>query len=247
MVVAQIDVFTLPGQVDGAPLGKSTAIVVDILRASTCIVTALAHGANCVRPCVSIEEAQRQAAELPGSAILGGERGGVPIQGFSLGNSPAEYESSAVAGKDVIITTTNGTTAIAQCETSQRVYIGAFANLSATCETVAQSPRVAIVCAGTDGHPTSEDLLFAGCLIVELEKRRRYKLSTNAQASREMWNSARRQIQQGCSLYQLLCESQGGQNLLKLGYEKDIEFSAEIDRFQVVARWDQSGGQIVAV
>src|SRR5262245_28555218 len=92
----QIDVYLLPALVDPADLTGKVAVVIDVLRATTTIVHALANGARDVIPCLEITDALQHA----GPAILrGGERGGRQIPGFDLGNSPAEYSREAVGGK----------------------------------------------------------------------------------------------------------------------------------------------------
>ena len=104
--------------------------MIDVLRASTTIVVALARGATAVLPRRSIEEALAAAADHPG-AVLGGERGGLKIAGFDLGNSPPEYTADRVAGRPVVITTTNGTLALAACHAAAEVLVGAIVNRAA--------------------------------------------------------------------------------------------------------------------
>jgi len=116
------------------------AVVIDVLRASTTIVTALAHGAAAVAPRRSIEEALAAAADRPG-AVLGGERGGVMIAGFDLGNSPLEYAPDRVAGRPVVITTTNGTAALAVCRDAAEVLVGAIVNRTAVAATAVKGIR----------------------------------------------------------------------------------------------------------
>src|SRR5205823_10380648 len=139
-----------------------TVVVIDVLRATTTIVHALAAGAREVVPCLEVEDARRIAAELGKAAILGGERRGLPIPGFDVGNSPAEYTRQRVGGKTVVFTTTNGTRAMQRCKFASRVLLGAFVNFSAVCRELAVVDHVALVCAGTDGHVTREDTLLAG-------------------------------------------------------------------------------------
>src|SRR4051812_42560200 len=111
-VQKRIDVYLLPALVEPEALSGSTVVVIDVLRATTTIVHALAAQAVEVAPFRDVEDARRLANDLGNKAVLGGERGGVPIPGFDLGNSPAEYTSERVAGKTVIFTTTNGTRAL---------------------------------------------------------------------------------------------------------------------------------------
>ena len=106
-------VHLVPQLVEPARLQDGIAVVIDALRASTTIVHALAAGCLSVRPCVEIAEAQALATTFPaGSVLLGGERGGRPIPGFDLGNSPAEYSAARCYGKTLILTTSHGTRAI---------------------------------------------------------------------------------------------------------------------------------------
>ena len=94
------------------PVGATAggiAVVIDVLRASTTMITAVANGAARVIPVADVAEARRIAAEAGPTALLGGERGGVRIAGFDLGNSPLEYRRAGVAGRTLVITTTNGT------------------------------------------------------------------------------------------------------------------------------------------
>jgi 2-phosphosulfolactate phosphatase len=163
-----LDVFLLPDLAAPDELAGRTVVVVDVLRATTTIIHALAAGATEVVPCLEVDEAQRIAAQHPGAAVLGGERGGSKIPGFDLGNSPTEYTPAAVADKAVIFTTTNGTRAMDRCRRARRVLLGAFVNLSAICRELTAGRQIAIVCAGTDGRVTREDTLFAGAVVHEL-------------------------------------------------------------------------------
>src|SRR5262245_20772094 len=105
--MAQLHVRLLPALIPLDGLNGATAVAIDVLRATTTIVTALANEAREVIPCQEIEEARVAAASRPaGSTVLGGERGGLKIPGFDCGNSPAEYTAAAVGGKAVIFTTT---------------------------------------------------------------------------------------------------------------------------------------------
>ena len=118
--------------------------------------------------------------------ILGGERGGLPIPGFDLGNSPAEYTRERVAGKTVVFTTTNGTRAMQRCKQASRVLLGAFVNFSAVCRELGGVEQVVLVCAGTDGHVTREDTLFAGAVVDDLARAKKYPSSTTRRCWRPM-------------------------------------------------------------
>jgi hypothetical protein len=127
-----IDVYLLPTLVERPQeLAGKAVVVIDVLRATTTIIHALAAGAAEVTVCQEVDEALRLAASRPQRAVLGGERGGLPIAGFDLGNSPTAYSRERVAGREVIFTTTNGTRAMARCSAARRILIGAFVNFSA--------------------------------------------------------------------------------------------------------------------
>jgi 2-phosphosulfolactate phosphatase len=126
----QIDVYLLPALVDPVELEGKAVVVIDVLRATTTIVHALAAGTSEVAPCEEIEDAKKLAATLGSKAVLSGEREGLPIPGFDLGNSPAEFTRDRVAGKTLVFTTTNGTRAMHRCRHAARVLLGAFVNFS---------------------------------------------------------------------------------------------------------------------
>ncbi|HYW81106.1 MAG TPA: 2-phosphosulfolactate phosphatase, partial [Thermoguttaceae bacterium] len=113
-----LNVYALPRLVDPEKLAGGTAVVIDVLRASTTIVHALESGAREIIPCSDVGEARAIASQLSaGEFVLGGEREGLPIDGFDLGNSPSEYLPHRVEDKAVVFTTTNGTRAISQVRT----------------------------------------------------------------------------------------------------------------------------------
>src|SRR4051812_30224806 len=126
-----IDVVLNPAEIallPGRDLSATTCVVFDVLRATSSMLTALAHGVAEIHPVRTIEEALALKERMP-DAVLGGERYGNLIPGFDIGNSPAEYV--ALAGRSIISTTTNGTVALRACEHAARVLVGAVLNLSA--------------------------------------------------------------------------------------------------------------------
>ncbi len=149
----QINVAPTPIELD-EPTSDAVAVVIDVFRASTTIVTALAAGARLVLPTEDVEQAVRLAAPYrKGEALLGGERECQRIEGFQLGNSPREYTKEVVAGKVIIFTTTNGTRALLAAREYPTTYVGCFLNLSAIATAVASSNVVSIICAGNAGTP----------------------------------------------------------------------------------------------
>ena len=153
-------------------LSGTTCVVLDILRATSSMITALANGAEQILPVSTIEEALAAKAEHPG-ALLCGERNGLRITAaqtggteFDLGNSPREYTAEVVAGKTLITTTTNGTRALRACANAEHTLVASFLNLTATTDYLrtAKPSRLAIVCGGTYEEAALEDTLAAGAI-----------------------------------------------------------------------------------
>lgn len=243
----RLSVYFLPSQVSPAELAGRTVVVIDILRATTTIVQALWSGARDVIPCREIDEARKIAQDLRGDAVLGGERGGRPIPDFELGNSPAEYTHQSVGGKTVVMTTTNGTRAIQACRGGTRVLLGAFVNYSALLAELANSPDVALVCAGTDRHITSEDVLFAGAVVSGLRAKRVELVDTNdeAELAAAAWQTAVGDLSRATQLRSALEASRGGRNLLALGYAGDILAATQVDSSPILAEVVVEQGKIV--
>lgn len=241
-----VSVHWLPILFSPEELRGGVAVVIDVLRASTTIAQALSAGAKAVVPCGEVSEAQTQAANLPqGSSLLGGERGGVKIAGFDLGNSPLDYTPERVSGRTVFFTTTNGTNALLRCKLAEQIVIGSFANLEAVAKHVSQTGLpVHLVCAGTNGKMSAEDILCAGAFVSAMKK--------NLEPSNFMENDATRMAfalyashsQSETTLFHALCESTGGRNLMALGYRADIEWAANCNRFQSVPKYNLDTGRI---
>ncbi|MBC7772182.1 MAG: 2-phosphosulfolactate phosphatase [Pyrinomonadaceae bacterium] len=245
----RVTVSFLPRLPDDVELSGLAVVVVDLLRASTTITYALHAGAKYVVPCRTREEAlavpprlAHRTNDAPG-VLLGGERCGVKIDGFDLGNSPAEYTRERVAGRVVAFTTTNGTHAILQSAAGGCVVIGCYANLRVLAQELVDAGRpVHINCAGTGGAVTMEDCLFAGRLCTELMERG-YQLATSDETcmARALYQQAKRDP--GGELG-LMRSSVGGRNLQAIGHEADIELCRREDVCPVVPVFDVKSGQI---
>ena len=239
-----LDVYLLPELASPDQLQGKTVVVIDVLRASTTITTALAVGAREVVPCLEVDEARRVAAEYGPDLLLGGERDGLPIDGFDFGNSPAEYTSARVSGKTIVFTTTNGTKSMQRCRQADLVLIGAFVNLSAVCRVLLGTTQIGLVCAGTCGEITAEDVLFAGAVVNKLTSAGEQKLELNdqAQLARDAWQvpAADDRVDLGVRLRQ----SQGGRNLTRIGMTGDIDLAARVDAFEIVPQLDTAKWRI---
>jgi 2-phosphosulfolactate phosphatase len=225
-------VHLLPALVPPGGLAGGLAVVIDVLRATTVMVHALAAGARSVVPCGEIDEAKRRAAELRsgGKALLAGERDGIPIAGFDLGNSPGEFTCKVCKDATIVMTTTNGSRALLRAAEADRVLAAAFVNFSAVCEQLRADPRpVHIVCAGTDGAVSLEDTLLAGA-IVDCASECGGEVKLN-DAARLAWDGFENH---GRCLRGALEVGAGGERLRSLGYDADIRAAAEVDRFAIV-------------
>jgi len=165
--VTRVEVQLAPGTAPVPP--GCTAVVVDVLRASTTLTCALAAGAARVIEAITPEAALAWRARLP-DALLGGEREGRRIEGFDLGNSPAEYTESVVRGRTLVFASTNGSIALHHARRAARRVLGSFVNAEATRRHVRGASHVVIVCAGKLGRFALEDAAFAGWLARDLER-----------------------------------------------------------------------------
>jgi len=236
-----INVHLLPVLVEPPELAGKTVVVIDVLRATTTIIHALAAGAKEVMPLLEVDEARELATSMPGQAVLGGERGGRRIEGFDLGNSPLEYTPAVVGGKTLIFTTTNGPRAMLRCKQAARILIAGFVNFSAVCRELAEAPEIEIVCAGTDGHVTREDTLLAGAIVEEAGQALR---NDQAEIAADAWRTAVGTLSGRDPLAAALRESRGGRNLIEIGHENDIDLAAQIDKFDIVPELDVASWRI---
>ena len=211
----------------------------DILRASTTMTTGLANGATQIVPSESVEQARTIAAQLGNDTLLGGERGGVRIEGFDLSNSPDDYDTETVSGKSVVFTTTNGTRAMIRAQSADEILVGAFVNLTRVVNHLQQGSRpIHIVCAGTDGEVTGEDVLFAGAVSTRVLRAAgaatEWTLNDSAQIALSWWQ----QSMASSDLEHVMLATHGGRNLRKLGFTKDIHTASQIDLVPVLGVYD---------
>ena len=171
----KVEAILTPAEIAGLArrdLSAATCVVFDVLRATSTMLTALAAGAKRIFPVLSAEEARAlQRTRLP-DALLGGERGGIRIESFDLGNSPREYAAEVVSGRDIISTTTNGTVALRACAGAKEILAGAWLNLDALAVWLQSREQamthLMLVCAGTGETFALEDGYAAGGLIAKL-------------------------------------------------------------------------------
>lgn len=221
-------------------LENSIVVYIDVLRATTTICAALANGAREVIPTDSIEKAVSLYSQMSKeTTILAGERNGLKLNGFTLGNSPAEFTREIVAGKSVILTTTNGTLALQKGKHSHCRLICSFHNISAVSAHIincyAQNnhtnsmDNVNIICSGNNGSFSYEDTLCAGALIASLiTVKTDVELSDSSDATLTIYNSKKNVLDRTVS------NSEHAKILIKNSFESDVQDALLFDKFPIV-------------
>ena len=223
----KITVIPTAQQVQGIDFSGKTAVVIDVLRATSVITTALDDGAICVVPVKTVEEANSLfAVSEPTKTLRGGERNSLKIDGFDLANSPLEYKKKIVEGKTVIFTTTNGTNAINSIKGADEVVLACFRNAAAIVDyLVGLSHRgsrdVVIVCAGTEGNFSLDDGLCAGMLIELLKQKTEVETGDLGLLLTHYYNSSK------ANLLGALAGCFHLKRLFTLGFYDDIRFCLE--------------------
>lgn len=211
------------------------AMVMDVIRATTVMTQAIASGARTITTTRQVDDALALADSMSPRPLLCGERDCKPIDGFDLGNSPSEYRSEIVRGRDLILTTTNGTQAIQRHAAARKMLAVSFLNLSVSVQQVAHANVVHLICAGTNGHVSGEDVLLAGAICQQLVSRRSpTQLCDSSKMAMAFWHSSQNPQQASSSLLDRLTQSLGAQNLLRLGLGADLNDCARIDQAGVV-------------
>lgn len=222
--VAKIYIEVIPnaGSAVTTNFVNKLAIIIDVLRATSTMVTALANGCKAIVPVLTLEEALEKSLLLPG-ALLGGERQAQRLEGFDFGNSPFDYVPEKVGGKRVIMTTTNGTRAIMACREAPYICMASFLNLHSIVEAVQQKfsgntelEGLVILCAGTNDRFDLPDTLCAGMLIDALG--REFILNDLGIAARMLYKS-----NENC-LTETILGTNHGQRLISLGFEEDVVY-----------------------
>lgn len=228
----KIDVYFSPIQVEEMQLREKNVIVIDVLRASSVIVTALHNGAREVIPVSSIESAVKVSGNLFGDVVLrGGERNGKMIDGFNLGNSPREYTEEAVKGKSIILCTTNGSVAMVRARHAKNMAIACFNNISAVVDFMTEvGDDFSIVCAGKQSLFSLEDAVCAGMIVKQLSDRDSLEVELNdaAVTAHVLYKTYSK------NLLKMVKSSDHGRYLSSIGFEEDLKLCVEIDSVSVL-------------
>lgn len=202
-------------------------VVIDVFRATSAICTAFEHGVKSIIPVASVDEAREYKAQ---GYIVAAERHGEIVEGFDMGNSPFSYMNPALKGKEVVLTTTNGTKAIERAKAADKVIIGSFLNLGAVCKYLEkQNKNVILLCAGWRDRYNMEDSLFAGAVVNKLKKNPIFTgLADSSLAADHLYQAAK------ADLNGFLANSSHRKRLARLNLEKDIEYCLQENTIDLV-------------
>ncbi len=223
-----VEVCLTPELIHQHDLEGKITVVVDIFRATSCIVAGIGYGVSAIWPVLEVEECIELGKR---GMITAGERGGKKLDEFDIGNSPFDYMNDEFIGKEIAISTTNGTRTISASGNSEEIIIGSFLNISSTATYLSsKSNSVLIHCAGWKGTPNVEDTLFAGALISEME----HEISGDSAIMAKYIYQKNKH-----DLLSTARESGHARRLAGFGVKKDIEFCLTKDHYNdLVVRFD---------
>ena len=232
----QIDVCLTPELLYQHKIDNSIVVVVDIFRATSCMVTGFAYGVQSIIPVASIEECVQLRDQ---GYYAAAERNGMTPEGFDLDNSPFSYMNEKFSGSTIAVTTTNGTLAITKSRAAVKVMIGSFLNLEALTQYLRnQQYDILVLCAGWKGKPNLEETLFAGALVDRLQNE--FMISEDAaMMAQRLYVGAKD------DLLGFVANSSHVRRLHRLGIHKDISYCLQHDLYDVLPVL--RGNQLVAM
>ena len=216
-------------------VSSSIVVIIDVLRATSTISTALYNGAKCVIPVDSVAECIRIGKQIEG--ITAGERDGKVAEGLEHGNSPFEYPADFISGKTLVLTTTNGTKLLQMAldNNAKSIIAGSFNNLSAVCDfLIAQKQNVVLGCAAWKDRVNIEDTLFAGAVIQKIKKH----FSINCDSSQiaaSLYDEAKDDLFE----FVKIKNASHYQRLSGFGLEKDIRYCLTKDTANVLVVYEE--------
>ena len=229
----RLDVALTPERVDHAALPASTAMVIDVLRASTTMITALANGCRGVVPVADPAEALARARAIGLSALAGGERKGRPLPGFDFGNSPFEVTRDRVADRTLVFTTSNGTAALLAARPAAALGVAAFVNVTAAAAwALAERRDVSVVCAGERGGASLEDEVCAGLLLDRVLQH-----EPGAELTETARDALRTARGYGKAVTRLAEDSAWARHLAHIGRGADVAACLAVDTTTLVPIW----------
>ncbi|MET4138961.1 2-phosphosulfolactate phosphatase [Pedobacter sp. UYP1] len=233
----KIEVCLTPALIDLYAIENSIVVVIDILRATSSMVYGIDNGAQAIIPVAQVEECMNYAGK---GYLLAAERNGEVVEGYDFGNSPFSYTAEKVAGKTIVLTTTNGTKALhlARKRASQ-VVIGSFLNLEALCEWLkTQEKDVLLLCAGWKDQFNLEDTIFAGAVVNQLRSGFTHYDDASV-AAEDLYLLAKDDLRA------YIHKSSHSHRMVALNIEEDVKFCLQINICQTIPVLE--GDQLVAL
>ncbi|QBD86276.1 2-phosphosulfolactate phosphatase family protein [Clostridium tetani] len=225
-----IDIIISADDIKEEKIKDKSIVVIDILRATSVIITALNNGCKEVVPVVEIEEALEKVKNNRENYILGGERKALKIEGFDCSNSPLEYKSELVKGKTLVITTSNGTRAIKEALLAKDILIGALINGKAVAEKlISLKNDVVIINAGTYGEFSIDDFICSGYIIDCIAKDMEVKLSDISKVAKYLYNMN--------TNMEFIKEAKHFKRIMELGLFMDLEYCCKKDIVSIVPQY----------
>jgi 2-phosphosulfolactate phosphatase len=217
----KINVLFSPVNADELYFTNKTVVVIDVLRASSTIITALSNGAKEIVPVATVEFAVKVSGGMfGGQTLIGGERNTKKIDGFALGNSPFEYSREVVENKFIVFFSTNGSKAIVKAKFAESLFICSFINLSSVVKHLISLNRdIEILCAGNNNLFSLEDSVCAGKLIAKLKKKnKKIEITDSGSAALALFDRF------GENIFNMLKNTEHGIKLVENGFEKDVKY-----------------------
>jgi 2-phosphosulfolactate phosphatase len=221
----KIEVCFTPALIDLYTIEDSIVVVIDILRATSSMVYGIDNGAEAIIPVALVEDC---LTYMDKGFLLAAERNGEVVEGYDFGNSPFSYTADKVAGKTVVLTTTNGTKALHLARKAHQVVIGAFLNLQALCDWIKEQEKdVLLLCAGWKDQFNIEDTLFAGAVVHRL--RNEFALYDDSSvAAEDLYLLAKDDLRA------YVGKSSHSHRMVALNIEEDVKFCLQVDLCQAI-------------
>ena len=227
----KVDIIISAGDIKKEKIENKTVVVIDILRATSVITTAMNNGCKGVIPVLTVKEAAEIVRNSKEEFVLGGERNALRIEGFHYSNSPLEYTRETIEGKTLVMTTSNGTKAITRCESANNILIGAMVNAKATARRILElNNDVVIVNAGTGGEFSIDDFLCSGYIIHCVLNGVQAELSDIAITSHYIYKNNE-------DIHSFIKYASHYKRITELGLEADLEYCCRKDIIDCVPEY----------
>lgn len=231
----KIDVILSAEEAKNRPIFNSNVVVIDVLRATSVMVTAIAHGISRIYPYKTVEEVQEKSS-ASSFAILCGERKGYAIPGFHCGNSPLEFVREDLEGKEMYMTTSNGTQALQNIQgEGNHIWIASFLNLKSLCDFLKTEDKDCVfLCAGTENSFSLDDALCAGMIICELSS---YQKTDLAIALEKIAISSK-------SIEETLSGTKHYEYLKSIGFSEDLKHCCSLNKYPLLLEYQKEKNYI---